>query len=31
MREEDLKGWIQEAKREKDLEGRRWEIMVILV
>ena len=31
MRAEDLKGWCQEAKREKDPEGRRWYIVVRLV
>ena len=27
----DLKGWLHEAKREKDPEDRRWEIVVRLV
>ena len=31
MRVEDLKGWRQEAKREKDPESRRWELVVRLV
>ena len=28
---EDLKRWLSEAKREKDPERRRWEILKILV
>ena len=31
MRVKDLKGWLQEAKREKDPEGRRWYPVVRLV
>ena len=31
MRTKELTGWKQEAKREKDPEGRRWEPVVILV
>ena len=28
---EDLKGWSKEAKREKEPEGRRWDLVVRLV
>ena len=31
MREEDLKGCRKEAKREKEPEGRMWELIVRLV
>ena len=31
MRAEDLKGWIMEAKHEKDPVRRRWELVVRLV
>ena len=31
MCEEDLKGWLQEATRKKELVRRRWDIVVILV
>ena len=31
MRAKYLKGWHQEANRDKDTEGRRWEPMVRLV
>ena len=31
MHAEDMKGWLREAKRDKDSERRRWELVVRLV
>ena len=31
MRAENLKGWLREAKSEKDRVRRTWELVVILV
>ena len=31
IRKNDMKGWLRDAKREKDLERRKWELVVILV
>ena len=31
MRADNLKGWRKNANREKDTEGRRWELVVIIV
>ena len=31
MKAGNLKGWIKEAKREKEPEGRRWDLVVRIV